>query len=431
LDSEGRFGNDDYTIITIYVDDTTKLDWLIFDFSTDLSNYYSCVVDPGTLSTGWNFLKLKKSDFSANGSPSWASITRIYITVYSTGPGVTVTCYFDDWRIVKADPDDADTHNDTGAAWDFNDGEWHVYYQEEGVGDPAYTLGQIETAASPSTEYIALYQPTQLLRGPGRVVTGDVRLRYADGEAGLFFGEMGDGAGEERGYVVVLDTANDQVKLQRVDGDGTYHDLATAVSMALDVDARYWVCLEFDASNRVNVYVADNPDVRQAPNLKFGAVVDATYNKGYVGYWTKQANARFGPISAGSPRHAHMADYAANLLPGADLGAVPTGGVILWIDSDVAPDGYARVTGYDDRVLYNVASGAGGTAGAATHSHDLALNAAWPGYAVYQSVGNDDAENRLATIQTHGGSTFYSRLYYTDSQAHLPPALKVLLCKKT
>ena len=82
-------------------------------------------------------------------------------------------------------------------------------------------------------------------------------------------------------------------------------------------------------------------------------------------------------------------------------------------------------------MLYNVAAGAGGTAGTATHSHTLTTDATHTLRQSAYPVGNESGYSILRAYTTGGALTYYRRTINTDSQAHLYNAVKVLLCKKT
>jgi hypothetical protein len=113
-------------------------------------------------------------------------------------------------------------------------------------------------------------------------------------------------------------------------------------------------------------------------------------------------------------------------LPQADP-RLPAGAIILWDNSDVAPSGYTRVAGADDRYLYAVAAGAGGTGGNATHSHALES----VDYANWQRDISilSDASGFLGTAAA-GADTLPFYGPNTTSVNTDPLLYKVLVCEK-
>lgn len=108
------------------------------------------------------------------------------------------------------------------------------------------------------------------------------------------------------------------------------------------------------------------------------------------------------------------------------LNGVPSGAIILWNNSDTCPGGYTRVSGADNRVLYAVAAGAGGVAGAATHSHTLSMAAIANREVGPHIIGDSFAAGWMWTDVA--GTVTYQHIHpATDSQNNLSAAYKVLV----
>lgn len=90
------------------------------------------------------------------------------------------------------------------------------------------------------------------------------------------------------------------------------------------------------------------------------------------------------------------------------------------------------MTGFDDRIFQNVASGAGGTAGSATHWHMLGRDSSSPNKAFGTFIWGESYQGGHMWVDAGAGIYTYERKQVnTEASSHLPPALKVLLCKKT
>jgi len=91
------FASTDTLKLWAYIPDTTKLTSIRLQLATDGSNLYSTTWNSG-FSNGWNELTVLRSALTTTGSPSWASIGFIKLTVTgSNASPATVT--FDDLRI--------------------------------------------------------------------------------------------------------------------------------------------------------------------------------------------------------------------------------------------------------------------------------------------------------------------------------------------
>ena len=77
---------DDYIYFIFYVSDSTKVTNVILGFDADATydgtNAYTYTAT--TITTGWNYYKVKKSAFSSSGSPNWASVDSMRVGWTST-----------------------------------------------------------------------------------------------------------------------------------------------------------------------------------------------------------------------------------------------------------------------------------------------------------------------------------------------------------
>lgn len=320
LSADNRFGNNDYVILTIYATDNAVASVSKVHFQTSSGNSFDYDFGPTVIVGGqWNYIKVKKSDFYTTGSPSWSTITEISVTYGIVSVAGTHYVIFDDWRIVKADPDDATTYNDTGPSWDraantgSDFGEWHIYPGNRS-GEPAkpFSYGQIKTATTPAVWYLS-HKPlatTNILTG---TIQAGVYLKGADGQAGLAFFIDDVAAGIWDMYVVEADSSADQIRLVKWLG-GTRTVIATA-AFTFAPNQILWLGADFrdyDAdAGRIKVFASFNEgNLIQAANLKISTQDAHLGSGGSVGLLSYQANARFVNFVAGSPAHADVADVA-------------------------------------------------------------------------------------------------------------------------
>lgn len=201
LSQEGRFTGDDYVCISVYVYDVTKLGHIFVGFFDGGIGNYNKEWTDAQLVTGWNHLKVKKSDLTSAGA-SWASIDSLRVGLMAKGVGDTADATFDDWRIVKASPSDATTYNNTGDVWIPSGGSWPVIPSNRD-GEPSlpFTLGQIDTSVGWKFNYV------QNLTVPNGRVSSLVYLKGVNGRAGVLFRVEDDTAAAEDSLGVILDTA--------------------------------------------------------------------------------------------------------------------------------------------------------------------------------------------------------------------------------
>jgi hypothetical protein len=319
LSNEARFTNDDYVAIFAYVENVAAIDFVQVCFATDTSNYYYISIAP-SLSNGANFLKIKRSEFSEQGSPDWSNITLLLIR-HANDPFVgTAYITFDDWRIVKADPDDADTFNDTGSAWDFSDGTWHIYPGKR-AGEPTldYSLGQIETPAD--DDYFATIQNVKM---PHNKISAGIYLKGTNGRVGITFRVTDDTLGSEDALAAEIDTSNDTLYLVRYEG-GAKSTLdsvdvsATPLRLNPAPNQTIWIGIDFRDANherRIKIYVAASENyLFSAPSLQISHVTDAPWPDGNgVGLVAHACNFRAVEYRAGSPATADYAHKAGHAL---------------------------------------------------------------------------------------------------------------------
>lgn len=310
LSIDSRFTNDDYVIVTVYSEEAG--DNAVLIFWKDSSTYASVM---GTVAVGYNHLKLKRSDFTITGGFDWTVVNRIYLL----NNNATGLMWFDDLRIVKADPDDAATYNDTGKSWDraahtgTDVGEWHIY-EGNRTGEPSkpFSYGQIKIAASPATWYLS-HKPLETTDISTGTIQAGVYLRATNGKAGLAFYIKDALAGSWDMYAVEADSAGDTIKLVKWVG-GTRTEIASA-SFTFAPNQILWLGADFkdyDADDgRIKIYASfSEGNLLQAANLAISAQDTSVGSGGSVGLLSYQANARFVNFRAGSPAHAETADVA-------------------------------------------------------------------------------------------------------------------------
>jgi microcystin-dependent protein len=311
LSQEQRFTDDDFMTIAVYTPNASRVRGMAVQFCTTANDLYSFPFD--ILSNGMSLVKLKKSEVQEFGSPDWSNITRITIGTTLLSEGYVVV---DGLRIAKADPDNPDTYNETGETWDFSpepgDGaEWHVIHGDRD-GEPAGvddSLAQFLEEASPTNWQFAIHTKSNVDYGLGVVGTF---LKGIDGEVAFAFNVWDASAASRTMYTVELNTITNHVRLARWK-DGVRTQLGEADYSATH-DEEIWLGANWiEEDGTIQVYASSSEsNVIQGSN-KLLTVIDETPldRGGSVGVGTKGCNARFFRIRAGSPEHAHSADWAA------------------------------------------------------------------------------------------------------------------------
>lgn len=317
--NEQRFTDDDYIIIAVYA--------YLPDASNNLQIRYETVPETDyfhiwlTISAGWNFLKLKKSEFGEQGSPDWGDINELELHYYGSGGGYVI---YDDLRIVKADPDDADDYNDTGRSWDkaartgSDVGEWHIY-EGNRSGEPSkpYSYGQIKTDASPSIWYLS-HKPistTDIISGTAQA---GIYTKNNDGQSGLAFFVKDATADSWDMYVLEADSDADTITLAKYVA-GVRTQIAQA-SFTFAPNQILWLGADFKEydsdAGRIKVFASlSEGNLIQAANLILSEQDTEWLSDpgGSVGVLSYQANVRFVNFVAGSPAHAETASVAFSL----------------------------------------------------------------------------------------------------------------------
>lgn len=313
LSQEGRFTDNDYFVI--HTRGQSGYGWYLRLRDSTLDYYQATWTT--TTSDVWEEHIIKKSDFSAVGTPDWSDIQSAFIQG-GDGSGSAIA-RFDDLRMVKADPDDSDTYNNTGGDWEraantgTDTGWWHIYAgNRDGEPQQAYSFGQIKTAASPSVWYLAHKPLTTTDISHGTVQAG-VYIKENDGKAGLAFFVSDVSAGSWDMYVVEADSSANTIALARyVAGARTQ---IASTSFTIDTDEVLWLGVDFkdfdSDSGRLKVYASTiEGNLIQAANLIISEQDTNLTSGGSVGLLSYQANTRFVSFVAGSPAHAETADVA-------------------------------------------------------------------------------------------------------------------------
>jgi hypothetical protein len=319
LSNDNRFTNSDYIVVSVYCANADQdFSLAIVDIGAHLR--FSTIND---LPAGWNYLKIKRSDLSGTGDFDWSQVAVGFSRQQSGGSPGTGSVWIDDIRISKADPDDATTFNDTGSAWDFSAGTWHIYQDVPGL----YALGQIDTLAT--TRKVGIKTGSYAVSN--HIATG--LLLREDGAAGM----LAMAVDASNGYEIKLDTAGDTAKLLKW-VSGTSSELAS-VSISLAPNTRYYVGLK-RSGDYLFAFLGTTPgNVFSAPNL-FAFVNDTTYLQGKVGVTSYGVNSRFFQLRAGSPEHALTAEYAFTTDPLGHIHATDNG----WADATGTPTRSTFVT---------------------------------------------------------------------------------------
>jgi hypothetical protein len=285
---EGRFTDDDYLTFWTYSSAGLTFDVVIvFYDGAGVWGTYQVEVSDGQAS-----FQFKRADVVEQPGFDWSDVDRIDIqfdTSFSAN-----SFWLDDVRISKADPDDATTYNDTGPAWDFAGGTWHIY---QDLSEVLYALGQIDTRATTrktairAGEYCAANH-----------FAAGVYLRDAGAGGLLAFAVDGD-----NGYEIKIDSAANTVVLLRWD-DGSSTSLGS-VTHTIDPLVRYRLGV-MRRGGYLAVYLSDDDTAVFRDSNLVMYVEDDTYLSGRIGLVSYGVNSRFFHVRAGSPEHALSAEFA-------------------------------------------------------------------------------------------------------------------------
>lgn len=302
LTADGRFGNDDYICIAVHVAAQGHvIDTLEIRLYSDLggNKYYGAVLASNYTATAhWSFFAVKKSAFTAVNAPDWASIAYIRVMAArdTNGAAEHTLVTWDDLRIVKADPTDASTFNDTYDQWYFFDGVWHIY---QDVSNVPYAMGQVYEEV-PGTRCVAVKRGNYNIE---HSFAAGVQLR-GPGLAGIVWGD-----GPDDCYELVINQSLGRVLLYK-SVDGAQSTLATIFNFTFSVFAKYTLGM-IRSGVYLYCYLSTLPDVFHSNNL-LCRISDSSYTGGQVGFVSYGVNSRFFDLRAGSPEHALVAEHAIN-----------------------------------------------------------------------------------------------------------------------
>lgn len=364
--AENRFADDDYFVFDIYLssefDDydvlSPNFDIRLYDDVSGGKYFFVLYTNPTAyIPVGhWTELRIKKSDFAEFGSPSWASIERIYfgLEVFdSPYNGVDHDFRIDNLRVIKADPDDATEYSDTGGVWlrtpDEDYAAWHIF-EGNRIGEPSkpfsYGVYPIYGGYSPSAWYLSYMSLDTTIISDGTVQSG-LFLRE-DGKAGFAFFVKDVGSGSWDMYALEADSSADTITLVKwVAGARSVIDSASFTFspyeiLWLGVDLR-----QYDAdAGRLKVFASlIEGDLIKASNLIISEQDTEWLSDpgGSIGLLSYGANARFVNFAAGSPSHAEVADVARSL-DGPLLGALvlPEGPELTIDTGEITVGGFSR-----------------------------------------------------------------------------------------
>lgn len=441
ISQEERFTDDDFVLLVMYIDPSTYAELTtghyidLWDNDSDIAR-----IDLDSLQSGMNYLKFKRSDIDTNPFDidppptfDWDEVTFVRIYLYLDGWDVGYYVTVDDFRIVKADPDDATDYNDTGLSWDkaahtgTDFGEWHIYAgNRTGEPDKPYSYGQIKTAGSPSVWYMS-HKPlstTEILSG---TVQSGIYLKDDDGKAGLAFYVKDVTADSWDMFVLEADSSGDTITLAKYVA-GSRTQIAQA-SFTFAPDEILWLGADFkdyDADGgRIKVYASlDEGNLIQASNLILSEQDDEWVGDagGSVGLLSYQANVRFINFVAGSPAHAETADVA-RALDGPLLGALilPEGPELTIDTGEITVGNFSRyaVDTEGDAASDDVDTINGGVDGQVCRfkAADSARTVVWKdgtgNLSLNGDFSEDDAADRI--VLEKDGATWYE--WYRSSNA--------------
>ncbi len=289
------FTDDDYIVLSLWCENGALLDSVDIVF-WDI-NGGSCQYQFTGLATGWNFLKAKKSAFTASDI-DWTIVSQwdIHFNVSDT-----VAVALDYLRVEKADPV-GDYPNPLGGDWDISptDGRWTIT-EDVDEDAPGATLACLLTSG---TAYAEIEDHTMTdLRYRARLMA----VEREDGNIGITWRSSVATPGVEQGYKA-------QVTMQVIPGDifsagMEIVRLTSGVETGLDsidkanVTVGRWYTMGVMAKGSAHrVYLAltsglgyDDDNVFQTEHLKF-AFTDATFASGKCGVVVESTQGRFDEV---------------------------------------------------------------------------------------------------------------------------------------
>lgn len=290
LTIDGRFTNDDYIAIAVHLVDYTDVIVINVWLATSATGgSYRAEFSSG-LANGWNFLTMKRSAMTLNGSPDWSDIDMIVVDTMITNSDPV---RFDALYIIRADPDNAATPNATGVQYNLQPigHAWVVAEETTGIA----TLSCLD--AESGVEKTALLDV---------VTPNDVQFRARvllkdEGLAGIVWRAGNDTLteGAEDCYCALLDTGSDVVRIREY-ANGAYANRSSpAFSCAPSV---WYVMGVLCKGSTYTVYataasnLSDDDDVFDDAYY-LGFLVDATLSSGQCGVMSVSTLGRFTDIS--------------------------------------------------------------------------------------------------------------------------------------
>ncbi|MCG3208608.1 MAG: hypothetical protein FOGNACKC_02219 [Anaerolineae bacterium] len=320
LSQDGRFTNNDY--ITVWWTQTALEAPTSSGVNAGISFVDSALKRAYVTLPSSGYVAVKRSDFTVESGFNWSNIINWGVWFHElTSPPLTgptaATAVFDDLRIVKADPSNATTYNDTGGVWQAtmiatsepNSGEWHIYPGNRS-GEPAkpFSVGQII-----EHNYHSLYYVKN-----SSITTGTVQVglhKKTTGYAGIAFFISDTTLNSFDMYIVwVSGTA---LEIRRfVNGGGYYPPQVTVTLPATSEGKMFWLGVDLreytSDPGRLKVYTSETEgNLIQASNLRISWKDPTPITpSGKVGVITWSSIARFFDFTAGSPAHAEVADLS-------------------------------------------------------------------------------------------------------------------------
>lgn len=305
LAAEERFTDDDYVCLAVYVS-RSEIENVAVQFRSGTAGFEYVWA---TLAAGWNFLYIKRSEFSeVPTAPSWANITALlYYGTLSGSYGVDETLITDYWRIEKADPDNAAIPNATGDVWNFQPaaGVWAIT-EDVAEDTPGATLAYLYSTAHLGVALLDMDTPDDLR------FTARAYAKRDAGSVGVFW--RGDetlmlASGHEQGYAALLNAASNNWGLYRYTSG-----VATGLyTHSTGVSTDKWYTLGVEAKDSTHrLYCALSSGLSYDDSAVFDAaylrttVVDATYSSGKIGFLAQGTLGRFDDVVVESLADQHV-----------------------------------------------------------------------------------------------------------------------------
>jgi len=278
-----QFQSTDFIACAVYCTTSATVRFLFEQVEYNSSQYSAdCVA-------GWNYIAFKRS--LATGSVNWVHINNIDLKTTA----LSGQAWIDDVRIVRADPNDTESFNDTGREWDFDGGIWHIY---DDVPDVPYALGQIDVRSAGTRGVALKVAPTATNYFEAGVYARE------DGAVGLLaFASDGD-----NGYEIKVDTAGNTLKLLRWIG-GSSSELAS-VAYTSAPNTRYRLGMERTTDGYLKGHISSVGGPLFTAEHLWLYVADSTYTFGKLGVVSYGVNSRFFQVRAGAFARALVASYA-------------------------------------------------------------------------------------------------------------------------